>query len=154
MLEKSPPPHRRHGSGFSSLAPRPPVDMPRPGNVRVNVYNATWRPGLAKDVRTQLAARGFKPATMGNDPDGAFLPVDSAWVRYGKDQYLEAKLLAQHFPGAVLKEVDREGTVLDVVLGNRFTALTPVAEVPWLPPLPKKGAETVARPGVCSTTAS
>jgi phosphoglycolate phosphatase-like HAD superfamily hydrolase len=72
----------------------------------------------------------------------------------GKDQYLEAKLLAQHFPGAVLKEVDREGTVLDVVLGNRFTALTPVGEVPWLPPLPKKGAETVARPGVCSTTAS
>lgn len=139
------------GSGFTALAPRPPVDLPRPNQVSVNVYNATWRPGLAKEVQSGLTSRGFKPAKMGNDPDGAFLPDDTAWVRYGTDHYLEAKLLAGHIPGAVLKPISREGAVLDVVLGNKWESLTPFADVPELPPLPKKAAETVSRPGVCAT---
>jgi hypothetical protein len=142
------------GSGFTALAPRPPVDLPRPSQVRVNVYNATWRPGLAKEVQTGLVGRGFKPGKVGNDPDKAFLPDDTAWIRYGTDQYLEAKLLAQHVPGAVLKQISRETPDLDLVIGNKYTTLTPFADVPALPPLPPKAAETVARPGVCTSTTS
>ena len=142
------------GSGFTSLAPRPPVDLPRPGGVLVNVYNATWRPGLAKVVRTDLVGRGFKGGKMGNDPDKAFLPDDSAWIRYGKDQVFEARLLAQYVPGAVLKQVDRQSRDLDLVIGNEYVALTPPADITPLPPLPKKLAETVAHPGVCKTAKS
>jgi hypothetical protein len=142
------------GSGFTALAPRPPVEQPRPSQVKVNVYNATWRPGLAKEVQEDLGSRGFKPGEMGNDPDKAFLPDDTAWIRYGKEHFLEAKLLAQHVPGAVLKPITREGAVLDLVIGNKYDSLTPFADVPPLPPLPKKVAETVARPGVCTTTTS
>lgn len=142
------------GSGFTALTPRPPVEMPRPSGVRVNVYNATWRPGLAKEVQGGLSSRGFKAGKTGNDPDGAFLPEDTAWIRHGADHVLEAKLLAQHVPGAVLKQVDREGATLDLVLGNQWESLTPFADVPALPPLPKKSAETVARPGECPRTSS
>lgn len=140
------------GSGFTALTPRPPAEAPRPSQIRVNVYNATWKEGLARKVLSDLVARGFRPGKMGNDPQGAFLPDDTAWIRYGADRLAEARRLAEHVQGAVLKPVAREDATLDLVLGNRFEALVPFADVPPLPPLKKAAPEMVGRPCTPSAT--
>lgn len=134
------------GSGFTALVPPPARDAPRPRQILVNVYNTTYREGLAKKVQNDLAARGFKRGKAGNDPAGTFLPGDVALIRYGVDGDLTAKRLAEHVAGARLVRDGRQGTSLDLVIGNRYTALVPFAEVPPLPPIVKAPPETVAIP--------
>ena len=134
------------GSGFTALVPPPARDAPRPSQIVVNVYNTTYHEGLAKKVQDDLVARGFKRGKAGNDPAGTFLPKDVALIRYGVDGDLTAKRLAEHVAGARLVRDDRQGTGLDLVIGNGWTDLVPFAEVPALPPLVKAPPETVAVP--------
>lgn len=134
------------GSGFTKLIAPPARETPRPAQIRVNVYNTTYHEGLAKTVLGALSARGFKAGKMGNDPERVYLPKDVALIRYGPDADLAAKRLAEHVAGATLVKVDRAGLTLDLVLGNRWTGLVPVADVPPLPPLTKAAPETIAVP--------
>ncbi|GEM_PF-393453 len=140
------------GSGFTKLVDPPARETPRPSQIKVNVYNTTYRAGLAKTVLGNLVARDFKPGKMGNDPDKVYLPSDVALIRYGPDGDLAAKRLAEHVAGAKLVKVDRPGLTLDLVLGNKWTDLVPFADVPPLPPLTKQAPETVALP--CTTAKS
>ena len=136
------------GASYDGLLPAPPPAPPKASQVTVNVYNTTYRDGLASQVQGQLRTRGFKAGKVGNDPDGAFLPKEVAVIRYGEDGDLAAKLLAQHVPGATLTKVSRVGTSLDLVLGNGYAALAPVASIPVPPkPAPQPPA-TVVRPCV------
>ncbi len=138
------------GSGFTRLAPMAPRDMPRPSDISVNVYNATWRPGLAKQVEDDLLARGFRPGRTGNDPQRSFLPKDVAVIRYGPDGDLAARRLGEHVAGArLVADGSLKGTTVDLVLGNAFAGLRTLAEVPALPPVKAVVPETVARP--CAT---
>lgn len=139
------------GSGFTKLVDPPARETPRPSQIRVNVYNTTYREGLAKTVRGELVARGFKAGAMGNDPEKVYLPKDVALIRYGPDADLAAKRLAEHVAGARLVKVDRAGLTLDLVLGNRWTDLVPFADVPALPPLTKAPPETIAVPCAAAT---
>lgn len=169
------------GGDFTGLVAVPPPPPPRPQQVRVNVYNTTYRSGLAGQVARDLQSRAFGTGTVGNDPSGSFLPEDSAVIRYAEDGEAAAAVLAQHVPGAVLTKVDRVSghssrsvdanganrsvgskgtaatrtaragatervTTLDLVLGNRYAALTPQAQVPVPPPIRPAPPETVARP--------
>lgn len=134
------------GGDFTGLTTVPPPPPPRATQVRVNVYNATYRSGLAAQVATELGTRGFREGKSGNDPQSSFLPEDSAVIRYGEDAQAEAKLLAEHVPGAVLTNVTRADKTLDLVLGNHYEALTPAAQIS-VPPVEKPAPpETVARP--------
>jgi hypothetical protein len=134
------------GATFGGLLPAPPPKPPAARTVTVNVYNTTWRSGLAADVSAELTDRGFRKGKSGNDPQGRFLPEDTAVVRHGADGDLAAALVAQHLPGARLEQVARPGTTVDVLLGSRFDALTPVAALPKPTPEPPAPAPTVARP--------
>ncbi len=134
------------GSGYKALAPAPAPEMPRPSQITVNVYNTTFHEGLAKTVQDELAARGFRKGKTGNDPLKTFLPKTTAVIRYGEDGDLAAKRLLQHVPGATLTKDGRSGTTVDLVIGNTFTALTPIDEVPPLPVEKKAPPETVAVP--------
>ncbi|WP_404380166.1 LytR C-terminal domain-containing protein [Knoellia locipacati] len=133
------------GADFTTMLPAPPPKPPAQKSYKVNVYNATWRPGLAKSTLTELTARGFNPGKQGNDPDQSFLPNDVAVIRHGPDADLAAAQVAKHIEGAVLSEVPRDNLVIDVVLGNKFEQVTPWAEVP-LTPVRKDPPPTVSRP--------
>ena len=134
------------GDGFTGLVAVPPPVPPRPEKIDVNVYNTTFRAGLAGDVGQELAQRGFQVGTKGNDPKSSFLPQDVAVIRHNEDALPAAKVLAQHVPGARLANVSRSTTRLDLVLGNGYTALTPTASIPPPPVEPPKPKDVVKRP--------
>ncbi|NYE00649.1 hypothetical protein BJY21_001833 [Kineosphaera limosa] len=134
------------GGTFPGLVEVPPPPPPLPQEVTVNVYNTTFRSGLATDVSNQLTDRGFVTGKYGNDPDNGFLPDDVAVIRYGEDGAEGARLVAQHVPGARLQQVPRVSKSVDVVLGNRFEQLTDTALVPTPPPVEPAPPETVTRP--------
>lgn len=135
------------GDGFDTLVPVPPPDPPRPEQIHVNVWNTTYRAGLAAQVAQGLAARGFVIGGTGNDPRKSFLPDDVAVIRHGPDGSDAAAALAEHLTGArlVLDET-REGTAVDLVLGNEYAALRPLADVPPPPPKKPEVRATIARP--------
>ncbi|KQZ89558.1 hypothetical protein ASD62_09825 [Phycicoccus sp. Root563] len=133
------------GIGYKDLVPMPERLKPIPSEVSVNVYNTTYKTGLAKVVADQVKARGFKVKDVSNDPLQT-MQLGTAVIRYGEDGDLAAALLRQHVPGAELLKIDRKGTRLDLVIGNAYTALTPEADVPPLPARPRSEVPTVARP--------
>ncbi len=88
----------------------------------MNVYNTTFRTGLASVVANQLKGRGFKVKDVSNDPLKT-LQMGTALIRYGEEGDLAAKIVAQHIPGATMRKDTRAGTGVDVVIGNAYTAL-------------------------------
>lgn len=130
------------GSELVPVAPPPP---PRPEQIKVNVYNATWRSGLASELGDALTTRGFEMGRVGNDPRRSFLPDDVAVIRYGPDGAPAARVLAQHVPSPRYVQEDRKGTEVDLVVGNGYTAPVPAASVPSPPPEPPKPTPTVTR---------
>lgn len=106
----------------------PVVQLPEAGSVRVNVYNATRKAGLAAATAMELEARGFQVRKVANDPTGA--RVDGvAEIRYGPAAEDGAKLVAYQFPGARMILVGRTGKRVDIALGDAFTAMPTVADV-------------------------
>lgn len=134
------------GADFTKMLPAPPPKPPAMDSFKVNVYNTTWRGGLAKGAFTELKARGFSVGKQGNDPDNSFLPDDVAVILHGPDSDLAAGLVARHFKGAVLREVARDNTTIDVLLGNKYESVTPVAELPKKQATRKDPPHTVTRP--------
>jgi hypothetical protein len=97
-----------------------PVVVPlKPGDVSLNVYNATKRAGLASAASKTAIDRGFKVKTVGNDPKKATVK-QNAQVRFGPDGEASAKLVIAHVPGAVAVNDKREGDTVDLVLGNTW----------------------------------
>lgn len=133
------------GIGYRDLVVMPERLKPIPSEVAVNVYNTTYKTGLAKVVADQVKARGFKVKDVSNDPLQT-MQLGTAVIRYGDDGDLAAALLKQHVPGAELVKIDRKGTRLDLVIGNAYTDLVPKADVPPLPERPKNVVPTVSRP--------
>ena len=133
------------GLGYKEMVPVPPRLAPIPSEVKVNVYNTTYKTGLAKTVAQDLKGRGFVIKDVSNDPLRT-MQLGTAVIRYGEEGDLAAALLKQHVPGAELQLDSRAGAGVDLVIGNKYTALTPVADLPPLPERPKAEVPTVARP--------
>jgi hypothetical protein len=133
------------GLGYKDLVPRPPRVDPLPKEIALNVYNTTFRTGLASVVAKGLKARGFKVKEVTNDPLKT-LQMGTAVIRYGEEGDLVAKVVQQHLPEATLTKDTRAGKTVDVVIGNAFTGLVPEADVPEPAPRPKEARPTVARP--------
>lgn len=124
----------------TSAAPAPLV----PRRVKVNVYNATGRAGLAANTATRLRLRGFVIGEVANDPARAKVN-GAALIRYGRKGSGAAKLLAVHVPAAKLAADKRTTTVVDLVLGAAFTTIGPE---------PKPAAATPTTPSCASGTPS
>lgn len=123
------------GYGYKELKDEPEPPPPAPSEIKVSVYNTTFREGLAKDVLDQLAERGFKAGKTGNDPDGAYLPDEVALIRFGPDGEKAADRLSEHIEGARKQLVEnRTGESVDLVLGNQYSDLVPITEVPEVAP--------------------
>lgn len=94
----------------------------KPGEVTVNIYNATGRVGLAGRASQAIEARGFRIDTVADDPEKATVEHE-ADIRYGPDGSAAARLLRKTVPGAEFVRDDREGASVDLVLGDAFEEL-------------------------------
>jgi hypothetical protein len=110
----------------STVVPTPQL---RPGDVSVNVYNATKRQGLASATAKDVAKRGFKVKSVANDPLKKTIKK-AAEIRFGPTGAESAKLLAKHVPGAVLSEDKRKNDTVDLVLGDAWKKLGPAPAEP------------------------
>lgn len=95
-----------------------------PSQVTVNVYNATERTGLAAKTASDVRKRGFKVSAVSNDPLQKKVAV-AAEVRYGATGTTSAKLVLALVKGAKGVKDSRTDSSVDLVLGAKFTALTP-----------------------------
>ncbi len=111
----------------------------QPSQVRVNVYNASKRNGLAKSVSGQMRQRGFVIGKVANDPLGATVKTP-AQVRYGTKGKAGAQLVTSEVPGAKLVKDKRKDATVDLVLGSSYSTLT--------------GAKSTASPSATCTPAS
>jgi hypothetical protein len=112
------------GAGGAALAP---------GQVTVNVFNATTRTGLAASTAKDVKARGFVIAQITNDP--AKKKIDGpAEVRFGPNGKAGAELVVKLVDGATPTQDTRADATVDLVIGNGFKALavatTPTTSAP------------------------
>lgn len=99
-----------------------------PDKVVVNVYNATTREGLANNTATALGLRSFAVGKIDNDPLGETIP-GVAVIRYGSKGSAAAKLVATQVSGAKFVRDKRTTAVVDLVLGEKYTSLRPLASI-------------------------
>lgn len=97
-------------------------------DVKINVFNATDRPGLAHTVSDEFRNRQFQVAKTGDEKK----QVDGvAVLRYGPNGVGSAHLLEAYFLNEAVRGYDEKRTddTVDVVLGNNFQQLATTTEV-------------------------
>lgn len=109
------------GPRFGDLVKLPPA---KPGTFTVNVYNTTYHAGWASDVAAALKKRGFKVGKVGNYSAIPKAPVE---IHYGINGDPAARRLALQFKGAELVKDGRNGTSVDLLIGNDYTTMVPRA---------------------------
>ncbi|MGG5752695.1 LytR C-terminal domain-containing protein [Zafaria sp. Z1313] len=126
-LEPEAPP----SSAPAGPEPACPVDVYAyldPATVRVNVYNATKISGLARAASNQLRQRGFQIGEVGNKSlsDPGVVAAVVAGPR-GREQALT---LQRHLSETeFVKDGERGGTTIDLVLGQDYDGLVPEGDV-------------------------
>lgn len=124
--------------------------LPKPGQITVNVLNATPRSGLAKETADELEKRGFKIGDVGNATDAYDKKVEGAGILLGAKSAYSAALpvLNTQLPGAELKTDGRDkATEVDLIIGTGFKSLTKKADA-------DKALAVLARPAPAPSTSS
>ncbi|NBE54597.1 LytR C-terminal domain-containing protein [Streptomyces boluensis] len=100
--------------------------LPKPGQITVNVLNATPRSGLAKQTADELKKRGFAIGEVGNATKEYDKKVDGAGLLLGAKATSDNgfRVLGTQLAGAQRKTDDRKGKELDLIIGKDFKALT------------------------------
>ncbi|MFD8415588.1 LytR C-terminal domain-containing protein [Streptomyces sp. NPDC059650] len=103
------------------------IVLPKPGDITVNVYNATQRAGLAKAVGDELKKRGFAIGQVGNAPADFDKKVPGTGILLGSAKTDKAvySVLGTQIEGDTLQNDAREGSDVDLILGDAFTQLSP-----------------------------
>ncbi|MFF5566444.1 LytR C-terminal domain-containing protein [Streptomyces sp. NPDC012623] len=120
--------NREPGCEPSSASPSPatPVKaLPRPGQITVNVYNATTRSGLAKSTADELEKRGFVIGKVGNAPETYDKKVPGSGILLGAPTASDSSLtvLGTQLKGATPKTDTRKSKDVDLIIGTAFKAL-------------------------------
>lgn len=110
-----------------SQATLPPCTTPapvkvKPSQIRLNVYNATNRNGLARKVAGEMRLRGFTVGDIANDPLHRSVRI-TAEVRYGTKGKAGAQLVSSEVTGSKLVADKRKDASVNLVLGGTYTAL-------------------------------
>ncbi|MER5385330.1 LytR C-terminal domain-containing protein [Streptomyces sp. NPDC002688] len=111
----------------SAASARLAAALPKPGQITVNVLNATPRSGLAKETADELKKRGFKIGDVGNATAAYDKKVPGAGILLGAKGADQAALpvLNTQLSGAELKTDGRaKATTVDLIIGTGFKALT------------------------------
>ncbi|MBE9403521.1 LytR C-terminal domain-containing protein [Brachybacterium sp. p3-SID1565] len=90
-----------------------------PTEVQVTVLNGTGRSGFAGSITADLAERGYATGDPGNTSQAS----GPAVIVHGPEGYLAAQSLLAQVPGAQLRMDQREGTGVDLLLGDGFPGL-------------------------------
>jgi hypothetical protein len=109
--------------------PAVPTDAPAPADIRVNVYNATTRNGLASSAARALRKREFAIIDVANDPLGKTV-AGTAEVRAGADNEAAAAVVVAQVSGAFFVVDDRTDGTVDLVVGEAFKKLAPARATP------------------------
>lgn len=107
-------------------SPSPSVKaLPKPGQIKVNVYNATPRGGLAKSTADELKKRGFVIGKVGNAPAAYDKKVPGAGILLGAPTASDSSLtvLGTQLKGATPKTDTRTTKDVDLIIGTAFKAL-------------------------------
>ncbi|QKW20449.1 LytR C-terminal domain-containing protein [Kitasatospora sp. NA04385] len=116
----------------ASGAPAPvPSDtaVPQPAAVKVNVYNATDKSGLAARTADELRKRGFVVDKVGNAPAALDKKVPgTAQILSGPGGLGAATLLVSQVAAATSTEDGRTDATVDFVIGDTFNALSDPAQ--------------------------
>ncbi|MEU6088741.1 LytR C-terminal domain-containing protein [Streptomyces sp. NPDC047085] len=105
--------------------------LPRPGEITVNVYNATARTGLAKQTADELKKRGFKIGAVGNASKDFDKKIKGTGLLLGPAAALDTSLpvLSTQLAGAERRtDAARKGNDVDLIIGDGFKALTSTPE--------------------------
>jgi hypothetical protein len=106
-----------------------PTDAPATADIRLNVYNATSRNGLASSVARALRKRDFAILDVANDPLGKTV-TGTAEVRAGADSEAAAAVVVAQVSGAVFVVDNRSDGTVDLVVGDAFEELAPAGATP------------------------
>jgi len=109
-----------------TCTPTAPPSKVKPSQVKVNVYNATNRNGLARKVAAELRLRGFSVADVANDQLHRAVKL-SAEIRYGAKGKAGAQLVSTEVSGSKLVADKRKDASVDLVLGGAYSQLVPVS---------------------------
>jgi LytR cell envelope-related transcriptional attenuator len=116
-------------TGATTCIPALPTDAPAPTDIRLNVYNATARNGLASHIARALRERGFAIVDVANDPLGRTVTVP-AEVRAGVDNEAAAAVVVAQVAGAVFVADNRTDDSVDLVAGDGYRRLAKVGAIP------------------------
>ncbi|MFI5758176.1 LytR C-terminal domain-containing protein [Streptomyces sp. NPDC051569] len=103
----------------------PAKALPKPGQITVNVYNATPRGGLAKTTADELKKRGFVIGKVGNAPATYDKKVPGAGLLLGAPTASDGPLtvLGTQLKGATPKTDTRKTPDVDLIIGTAFKTL-------------------------------
>ncbi|MFD7257271.1 LytR C-terminal domain-containing protein [Streptomyces sp. NPDC059874] len=109
----------------AAASPSPAVVLPLPGDITVNVYNATPRAGLAKAVGDELQKRGFVIGKVGNAPADFDKKVPGTGILLSSPATDKAavSVLGTQLAGTTQQTDARETADIDLILGDAFKEL-------------------------------
>lgn len=109
----------------SPAASAPPKALPKPSKIKVNVYNATPRGGLAKSTADELKKRGFTIGKVGNAPAAFDKKVPGTALLLGSAGTPDASfsVLGTQVKGVTHKTDARKTGDVDLIIGTGFKAL-------------------------------
>jgi hypothetical protein len=104
--------------------------LPVPGQVKVNVFNGTSKPGLGAEAADEFRNRGFTVVSIKNAPahyDG------TAKLAFGPKELAAATVVNSYFLGDADSDhgfdIKRTDDVVDVTVGAQYTSLGTKTEV-------------------------
>ncbi|HWU08327.1 MAG TPA: LytR C-terminal domain-containing protein [Streptomyces sp.] len=124
----------------SPSAPAPVKALPKPAAIKVNIYNATPRSGLAKAAAAELKKRGFAIGKVDNAPAAYDKKVPGTGMLLGGPTAVNGPfpVLTTQLPGATQKTDARRTADVDLIIGTKFKAFsTPAAAATALTALTK-----------------
>jgi hypothetical protein len=103
----------------------PAKALPKPGQITVNVYNATPRGGLAKTTADELKKRGFVIGKVGNAPAAYDKKIPGAGMLLGAPTAADGPftVLGTQLKGAMPKTDTRKTADVDLIIGTAFKTL-------------------------------
>nr|WP_307805546.1 LytR C-terminal domain-containing protein [Streptomyces spirodelae] len=131
-------------------------ELPRPGDITVNVLNATSRNGLAKDTADELKKRGFKIGKIGNASAEFDEKVEKAGILIGAPGSSTSdrlQVLGTQLENTETRYDERDGKDVDLILGKGFEHLAKkkaaTAALAELAGSPHPGKSSSASPATC-----
>lgn len=91
-------------------------------DITVDVYNGTSRAGLAGSTAKSLGELGVKTGATGNFDAGY---KGSAMIRVNADQIAQGYTISRLFPDSVVVLEQRDKAVIDVIVGDAYTEMSP-----------------------------